>query len=122
MVIEPLRAPPELALTEYPTDAFPLDVAPPLIVTQPALLLAFQGHPDAAETVIVPVAAALPKLAFGGAIPSTVHEDWLSGTAIPPMVTVADRGEGSKLGETETLTEPSAVPLNPGRTLAQMLS
>ena len=122
ILIAPVRVPPALTLTEYPTDALPVDVAPPVIVSQLALLVAVQGHPIAAETAIAPLAAALLRLALGGAIPSTVHEDWLSGTRIPPMVTVADRGEASKLGETEMLTEPSPFALNPGRTLAQVLS
>jgi len=122
MLIEPLREPPELAATEYATGAPPVDVAPDVTVSQLALLTAFQGQPVAAVTATLPVAAMLLKLAFGGASPSTEHEDWVTATAIPPMVIVAERGAASTLAETETLTEPLPVPPEPAGTLAQALS
>jgi hypothetical protein len=122
MVIEPLRAPPELAATEYATEALPLDVDPDVTVSQLALLTAFQGQPLAAVTAILPVAAAVLRLVFGGVIPSTEHEDWVIAVVSPPIVIVADRGAASELGETETLTEPFPLPLAPAVMLAQALS
>jgi hypothetical protein len=122
MFIAPLRVPPELPATEYATDAFPLDVDTDVTVSQLALLTAFQGQPVAAVTATLPDAAALLRLALGGAIPSTEHEDWVTATAIPPMVIAAERGAASKLGETEILTEPFPLPLDPAAMLAQVLS
>jgi hypothetical protein len=121
MLIEPLRVLPELAATEYDTDALPLDVEPAVTVTQLELLTAFQGHPAAAATPPLPSAAALVRFVFAGAIPSTAQKDWLRTRAIPPMVIVADRGVTSKLGATKILTEPFP-PLAPPSTLAQVLS
>jgi hypothetical protein len=91
----------------------PAEGDPDVTVSQLALLTAFQGQPVAAVTATLPVAATLLKLAFGGAIPSTEHEDWVIATAIPPMVIAAERGVASKLGDTETLTEPLPLPPDP---------
>lgn len=44
------------------------------------------------------------------------------GTAIPPIVIVAERELASALGDTDMVTEPFPLPLNPGLMLAQALS
>jgi hypothetical protein len=113
---------PELAATEYATDALPVDVDPDVTISQLALLTAFQGQPVTAVTATLPVAAALLKLTFGGAIPSTEQEDWDTATAIPPTVIVADREATSKFEETEILTEPFPLPVAPEVMFAQGLS
>lgn len=122
MLIVPLRVLPELAATEYATDAFPLDVEPAVTANQLELLTAFQGHPGAAVMAMLPFAAVLARFVLAGAIPSTAQEDWLMATAIPPMVTVADREATSKLGATEILTEPLPPPLAPPSMPTQVLS
>jgi hypothetical protein len=71
---------------------------------------------------MLPFAAALVKVALGGAILSTAQEDWLSVTPMPTTEIVADRGPASKLGETEMLTEPFPSPLDPDWTTAHVLS
>ena len=70
----------------------PVPVAPAVMVTQPALLVAVHAHPVDAVTVTVPVPAAAVGLADAGEI-AGVHgvPAWVNVKVLPPIVSVAVR-------------------------------
>jgi hypothetical protein len=68
IVIVPLRAAPAFAATLYPTEPFPVPVAPAVTVSHGALLTAVQAHPAPDVTVTVPAYAFASTFWLGGAI------------------------------------------------------
>src|ERR1035437_2128483 len=122
MPIVALRVSPGLVPTVYPTDPFPVELAPLVMVSQGALLAALQGHPLTAVTTILPFVAGLLTVMLGGAIASTVQADWFTVTLPPPIVIVANLGVASLLGDTEMMTGPLPLPLDPEMIVAQELS
>jgi len=64
----PLRALPVLAAMLKPTDPFPVPLAPEVIVSHDALLLAVHAHPLVVVTATLPLDAVSGAFWLGGAI------------------------------------------------------
>ena len=94
MVRVPSRAPPVFAATLKETPPFPLPLAPDVMVSHPALLVAVQLHPAALVTltdVPAPPPAPIDWLVGLIAYEQTVAAAWLTVNVRPAMVRVPSR-------------------------------
>ena len=94
-------------------------LAPDVIVSHDALLVAVQGHPLGAVTAIEPVVADDDTLRDVG-VYVTVQYPCVTGTDVPAMVNVVDRAAPVGFGAAVTLVDPLPVPED-GVTLVQLV-
>ena len=112
MVIVPGRAPPEVDAAVYCTVPLPVPLAPDVMVIHEALLVAVHAQPLPPVTATLPDPPDAPTLALPGAIENEQPLSWLTMKALPPIVSVPDRGPPS-VAAAVNCTVPLPLPLLP---------
>jgi len=103
-----------LAAMENATAPFPLPLAPDVMASQEALLVAVQLQPAGVVTVLPLKLAAAPGVsAVGDTVNVQGTPAWVTVTVWPAMVRVPVRGDVSGLAAMENATVPLPLPLAP---------